>query len=277
MVFSDEWRALMNSFVSGGSVATKINDDVDRYFQTLKCLRHSDPLSQLLFNIVVDMLAIMIKCAKVDGLIEGVVPHLVDGGLSILQYVDDTILFMEHDFVKARKLKLISGLKINFHKSELYCFGEAQDEVNVYADLFGFGHCIVLFVIKVVLYIAKVMESSSPCVTFRRNLSGQRLLSWNALLQLLANVHLQDGSDVFRWNLHENAKFIVESLYSALIQPDIPIDKTDNDKRWKLKFTLRVKVLGWYLRKGVILTKDNLASRNRHGSKQCVFFITTSQ
>jgi hypothetical protein len=31
---------------------------------------------------------------KVDGEIEGVVSHLVDRGLSILQYADDTILFM---------------------------------------------------------------------------------------------------------------------------------------------------------------------------------------
>jgi hypothetical protein len=42
-----------------------------------------------------------------DGIIEGVAPHLVDGGLSILQYVDDTILFMEHDLAKDRNLKLI--------------------------------------------------------------------------------------------------------------------------------------------------------------------------
>jgi hypothetical protein len=34
-------------------------------------------------------------------------PHLVDGGLSILQYSDDTILFMEHDLKNARNLKLI--------------------------------------------------------------------------------------------------------------------------------------------------------------------------
>jgi hypothetical protein len=56
-------------------------------------------------------------------MVEGVIPHLVDGGLSILQYTDDTIIFMEHDLEKARNLKLIlsafkqlSGLKINFHK-----------------------------------------------------------------------------------------------------------------------------------------------------------------
>ena len=74
------------------------------------------------------------------------IPHLVDGGLSILQYADDTILFMEHDIEKARNLKLIlsvfellSGLKINFHKSELFCFGEAQGDVSLYAELFGCG------------------------------------------------------------------------------------------------------------------------------------------
>jgi hypothetical protein len=30
--FSDEWRALINFFVSGVSVAIKVNDDVGRYF-----------------------------------------------------------------------------------------------------------------------------------------------------------------------------------------------------------------------------------------------------
>jgi hypothetical protein len=75
-----------------------------------------------------------------------VIPHLVDDGLSILQYADDTIMFMEHDLEKARNLKLIlaafeqlSGLKINFHKSELFCFGDAQDSVADYAELFGCG------------------------------------------------------------------------------------------------------------------------------------------
>jgi hypothetical protein len=104
--FSDEWRTLIYSFVSGGSVAIKVNDDVGRYFHTFKGLRQGDPLSPMLFNIVADMLAIMIESAKSDGLIEGVIPHPVDGGISILQYADDTILFMEHDLEKAQNLKL---------------------------------------------------------------------------------------------------------------------------------------------------------------------------
>ena len=90
------------------------------------------------------MLAVMIERAKLDGQIEGVIPHLVDGGLSILQYADDTILFMDHDLEKAINMKLIlstfeklSGLKINFHKSELFGFGEAQEFTTQYVDLFG--------------------------------------------------------------------------------------------------------------------------------------------
>jgi hypothetical protein len=62
------------------------------------------------------------------------------------QYADDTILFMEHDLEKAQNLMLILsafeqlfGLKINFHKSELFCFGEALNEVNAYANLFRCG------------------------------------------------------------------------------------------------------------------------------------------
>jgi hypothetical protein len=53
---------------------------------------------------------------------------------------------MEHDLEKARNPKFIllafkqlSSLEIDFHKSELFCIGEAQDEINAYANLFGCG------------------------------------------------------------------------------------------------------------------------------------------
>jgi hypothetical protein len=68
--FSPEWRSLINNFVHGGSVAIRVNDDTGRFFQTRKGLRQGDPLSPLLFNIVADMLAILIERAKMDGQIE---------------------------------------------------------------------------------------------------------------------------------------------------------------------------------------------------------------
>jgi len=90
-------------------------------------------MSPILFNIIADILAILIKRAKDDGQISGVIPHLVEDGLSILQYADDTILFMDHDLDQAKNMKLLltvfeqlSGLKINFDKSEIFCYGKAK-------------------------------------------------------------------------------------------------------------------------------------------------------
>jgi hypothetical protein len=61
-------------------------------------------------------------------------------------------------------------------------------------------------------------------------------------------------------------------MYNALIQPDIPLDKVSNNRLWKLKIPLRIKVFGWYLHKGLILIKDNLAKRNWHGCRKSVFY-----
>jgi hypothetical protein len=38
---------------------------------------------------------------------DALIPHLAKGGLSILQYAGDTILFMEHDLEKAPNMKLV--------------------------------------------------------------------------------------------------------------------------------------------------------------------------
>jgi hypothetical protein len=73
----------------GGSVGIKVNDDIGHYFQSKKDLRQGDPLSSILFNLVVDMLATLIERAKELGIFGGVIPHLIHNGLSILQYADE--------------------------------------------------------------------------------------------------------------------------------------------------------------------------------------------
>lgn len=118
----------MDNFIKGGNVNIKVNDHLGSYFQTKKGLWQGDPLSPLLFNIVVDMLTLLIARAKEEGQVEGVIPYLIQGDLSILQYADDTVIFMCNDFDKAINIKLqlcvfeqLSSLKINFHKSEIFC------------------------------------------------------------------------------------------------------------------------------------------------------------
>ena len=90
------------------------------------------------------MLAILISRAKEAEQIHGVVPHLVDEGLSVLQYADDTIVFTDNDLERAKNMKLLlctfeqlSGLKINFHKSKMFCYRVAKANQNDYAQNFG--------------------------------------------------------------------------------------------------------------------------------------------
>jgi hypothetical protein len=71
MFFFDEWCTLINNFVSEGSVTIKFSDDVGIYFRTKKGFRHVDILSAMQLNIVDDMLANMIKCTNVDGMLKG--------------------------------------------------------------------------------------------------------------------------------------------------------------------------------------------------------------
>ena len=84
--FPPTWYDWINQVTTKGTVGIKVNEDIGHYFQTRKGVRQGDPLSPLLFNIIVDMLAILICRAKENGQISGVVPHLVDDGLSILRY-----------------------------------------------------------------------------------------------------------------------------------------------------------------------------------------------
>jgi hypothetical protein len=72
-------------------------------------------------------------------------------------------------------------------------------------------------------------------------------------------VPLNDYADKFTWNLHQHGQYTVHSLYLALINNGM---SHINKIVWRLKVPLKIKILMWYMRKEVLLTKDNLARRN---------------
>lgn len=81
--------------------------------------------------------------AQEQGFITGLIPKFYEDGLTILQYADDTIFMFEVSLEGARNLKIIlctfehlTGLKINFLKSEIYCFGSAGNRQQEYEHIF---------------------------------------------------------------------------------------------------------------------------------------------
>ena len=91
---------------------------------------------------------------------------------------------------------------------------------------------------------------------------------WNNLASRLANIVLSQDRDEFKWRLDQTGIFLVKSHYLGLIYQNT---LNNNKKIWKLRAPLKIKIFLRYLRRGVILTKDNLAKRNWQGNQQCCF------
>jgi hypothetical protein len=68
---------------------------------------------------------------------------------------------------------------------------------------------------------------------------GVNLQSWHDLVHNIANIHLNDQSDIFRWALTSSEQFSVSSMYMAMIDSVIV---PHNIFLWKLKIPLKVKV-----------------------------------
>jgi hypothetical protein len=81
--------------------------------------------------------------ATKQNLITGLLPQVIEGGIISLQYADDTLLFLDNNLEKANNLKWLlvcfeqmSGMKINYDKSDLLTIGLEEDEANCFAQIF---------------------------------------------------------------------------------------------------------------------------------------------
>lgn len=125
-------------------LVSKVNDKVGFYIKSHKGVRQVDPLSPILFNFAADSLSRMIENAQENGLFTGLLDHIISNGVAILQYADDTIIFLKHDVEGARNMKLflyiyeiMAGLKINFNKSEVIMINDPDNWGSFYAHLFN--------------------------------------------------------------------------------------------------------------------------------------------
>jgi hypothetical protein len=105
-------------------------------------LRQGDPLSPYLFNIVVDVLKSMMHNASVNGLLHH--PLIENLPCLVLQYTDDTtiiVLSSEDDICNLKvvldSFSVVTGLKINYHKSTFAPIHVDLDFSNLLAGILG--------------------------------------------------------------------------------------------------------------------------------------------
>jgi hypothetical protein len=120
--FDGKWMSWIEELLTSAKTAILLNGIPGKWINIKRGLRQGDPLSPLLFIVVVDILQQAIKQSALNGLLRH--PILEDQPCPVLQYADDTLIVLQGDVQQARILKEIldsfaisTGLKINYNKS----------------------------------------------------------------------------------------------------------------------------------------------------------------
>lgn len=139
--FGEKWCKWIQFCISTVSFSVMVNGTPEGYFRSSRGLRQGDPLSPLLFVIVMEAFSRMLEKAVEEGLIRGfTVGH---AQISHLLFADDTLILCDANDEQLRNLRrlllcfeAVSGLRINLGKSEAIPVGEVAN-VDELADILG--------------------------------------------------------------------------------------------------------------------------------------------
>ncbi|XP_042969093.1 uncharacterized protein LOC122301777 [Carya illinoinensis] len=123
-----------------------VNGTPESFFNNSQGLRQRDPLSLLLFILVIDVLSRMLRRAVEGGFLFGfTMGGSTHGSLTVsyLLFADDTLIFCDLDqeqFYSLRALllcfEIVLGLKVNLSKSEVILVGSVNN-VSMVAAILG--------------------------------------------------------------------------------------------------------------------------------------------
>ena len=127
MGFGMKWRGWIKACVTFVCFSVLVNGSPEGFFRCSRGLRQGDPLSSLLFLLIMEVLSRLLKKTEECNLIRGF--HVGDVNvvgvrISHLLFADDTILFYDASREQLLSIRLVlscfqtfTGLKVNIGKS----------------------------------------------------------------------------------------------------------------------------------------------------------------
>ncbi|KAL5702584.1 hypothetical protein ACHQM5_027786 [Ranunculus cassubicifolius] len=130
--FGTKWIGWLQACRSSAKFSVLKNGSPEGYFSSSRGLRQGDPLSPLLFTLVAEVLTQCFIRAQEATLINGFQVENGRDKIPVLQYADDTLVFLdaktdEVGYLKSLLLwfELASGLQINVQKTTVFNVNES--------------------------------------------------------------------------------------------------------------------------------------------------------
>ena len=146
MGFREKWSSWIRTCISTMQFSVLVNGSSADFFGSSRGLRQGDPLSLLLFLVMMEVFSRMVKRMEGAGLISGFKANGRRGRgecISHLLFADDTILFCDAEVEQILHVRLlllgfqaVTSLKVNVAKSEIVPIGEVNN-VQALAEFLG--------------------------------------------------------------------------------------------------------------------------------------------
>ena len=144
MGFGSKWTGWIRTCISTVRFSIMVNGSPSGFFGSSRGIRQGDPLSPLLFLLIMEVLSRMLRRTKEAGLIKGFkAGDSAEEDLSVshLLFADDTIVFCDVDPEQLLHLRMVlscfepvTGLGVNMAKSELVPMGQVLN-LSLLADI----------------------------------------------------------------------------------------------------------------------------------------------
>ena len=123
--FHDKWISWVKGCLVSSSVSVLVNGSTEE-FKPSRGLRQGDPMAPFLFLVVVEGLTGLVIQVLITNVLMGLKVGRNNIECCLLQFADDTLFMCEDTFDNIFAIKailhcyeIVSGLKVNFHKSKL--------------------------------------------------------------------------------------------------------------------------------------------------------------
>jgi Reverse transcriptase (RNA-dependent DNA polymerase) len=141
--FGTKWIRWIQNILNDNKIYINFNGELGPYFHCQRGIRPGNPLSPFLFDLVADILNVLLNNAQDKGYLKGLGAKGTFPGLVNLYFADDSLLFLEAKAAYIESLKWIliafkdiSDLKINFEKCEMIPLNISAEGLQL-ADILG--------------------------------------------------------------------------------------------------------------------------------------------